>query len=199
MCGPQNWQVSYSILSTQSNGDNVSGILCRIGIKSSDGWCYKEDGAEPTDIEAFKGGISSAFKRCASAWGVGRYLYDLEEGFATVVERGTPGSRYAKANFSKIKDKPDWNEFFWVPPRLPEWATPKRSEVARPPSNLVEALKIGKALGWDKDTAQSYCMARWNVDQSTKLAPQDYQELLRVISSVECEQACSDAIDELRQ
>lgn len=38
----------------------------------------KEDGAEDTQFEAKKGGLSDAFKRAAVQWGVGRYLYDAK-------------------------------------------------------------------------------------------------------------------------
>ena len=35
-------------------------------------------GVSNTDIEPVKGGLSNAFKRAASMWGIGRYLYDLK-------------------------------------------------------------------------------------------------------------------------
>ncbi len=37
----------------------------------------KSDGAGSTDIEPIKGGLSNAFKRAASIWNIGRYLYEL--------------------------------------------------------------------------------------------------------------------------
>ena len=42
----------------------------------------KWDAAENTQVEAVKGGRSGAMKRAAVQWGIGRYLYNLEEGFA---------------------------------------------------------------------------------------------------------------------
>lgn len=51
---------------------------CRIGIKVSDEWVWKSDGAGETQVEAEKGAFSGAIKRAAVSWGVGRYLYDLE-------------------------------------------------------------------------------------------------------------------------
>lgn len=54
------------------------GIICRIYFRDDSGkWCYREDGAENTEIEAIKGGISASLKRTGSALGIGRYLYKL--------------------------------------------------------------------------------------------------------------------------
>ena len=40
---------------------------------------YQKKMVEAIDnTKAIKGGISSAFKRVASVWGIGRYLYSLE-------------------------------------------------------------------------------------------------------------------------
>lgn len=71
------WKTSYRKLK--------DGWICTISVKApfdfprnaAEVWVDKEDGAEPTDIEAFKGGISSAFKRAAVVWGIGRYLYEF--------------------------------------------------------------------------------------------------------------------------
>lgn len=40
-------------------------------------WISVEDGANSTDFESVKGGLSSALKRTAVCLGIGRYLYDL--------------------------------------------------------------------------------------------------------------------------
>jgi len=57
----------------------------------------KWDGAENTDFEAIKGGLSDAFKRAGYKWGIGRYLYRLESAWVpcelhgkTVVLKSTP-------------------------------------------------------------------------------------------------------------
>lgn len=41
-------------------------------------WIDKSDGAENTDVESIKGGISDAFKRSAVKWNVGRYMYKMK-------------------------------------------------------------------------------------------------------------------------
>lgn len=57
----------------------VSSQLCGLSIYHEERgeWIEKIDGAENTDIETIKGGISDSFKRAAVLWGIGRYLYDI--------------------------------------------------------------------------------------------------------------------------
>jgi hypothetical protein len=55
-------------------------------------------------------------KRAAVQWGIGRYLYDLEEGWAVICEKDK------EANHAKTKDG---LEFHWKPPPLPTWALPE--------------------------------------------------------------------------
>ncbi len=113
VCGPENWKVSYSFVGEK-------GVVCNLSILINDKWITKQDGAEMTNIESFKGGISSALKRAGSAWGMGRYLYSLEATFAEIVPHRTPGSQ-----FGKLKNG---ESFSWLPPRLPEWALPSKSK-----------------------------------------------------------------------
>lgn len=111
--GPMSWKAEYSFI-------GQTGVVCRLSIKDEKGeWLTKEDGAEMTDIEPFKGGISGALKRAAVLWGIGRYLYDLESGFVTVVDRSAKGAKHGQT-----KDK---EQFYWLPPTLPAWAQPKSS------------------------------------------------------------------------
>lgn len=115
--GPENWQVKYSFI---PGSERVApGVICELGISCGEQWIWKQDGAEQTDIESFKGGISGALKRAGSAWSIGRYLYGLEAGFATIVDKGTTGALYGKTKEGKA--------FYWLPPALPKWALPAPS------------------------------------------------------------------------
>lgn len=110
--GPENWCNEYRHIETSGK----HGVLCGISILMDDGkWITKWDGAENTDFEPLKGGLSDSMKRAAVQWGIGRYLYDIEEGWAEIVESRTPGSRYQSANAKN--DMPGYN---WLPPRLGE-------------------------------------------------------------------------------
>ena len=113
VCGPENWTNDF-------RAGPGGGVICRIGVNvEGAGWVYKEDGAENTDIEAVKGGLSGAMKRAAVQWGCGRYLYGLEESFGLVHEFGLHSA-------GKGAEK-----FRWNPPGLPEWALPS-TEPAHP-------------------------------------------------------------------
>jgi len=111
--GPLHWNVSYTFI-------EKTGVIAKIGVYDAieNQWVYKEDGAEMTEIEAFKGGISSALKRAGNVWGIGRYLYKLESEFADVRMGSTPGYNFAKTKEGK--------NFWWRPPTIPDWALPAK-------------------------------------------------------------------------
>jgi len=114
ICGAENWQNEYKEAP-------CGGVLCGLSIYIEDRgvgdrWVTKWDGAENTDIEGVKGGLSGSMKRAGSQWGIGRYLYGLEDGFATIVQKGAKGAKSAKTKDNK------W--FYWLPPQLPAWALP---------------------------------------------------------------------------
>jgi len=107
VCGPENWKVIYR--------EMKESFLCGLSIRVNGKWVTKWDGAEETDIEKIKGGISDSFKRAGVCWGIGRYLYSLESAFGIVCDNG--------AYNAKTKD----GEYFkWNPPALPDWALPKK-------------------------------------------------------------------------
>lgn len=66
----------------------VNSQLCTISIYDEERhqWISKTDGAENTDIEPIKGGLSDSFKRCAVKWNIGRYLYNFEPVWVNLVE-----------------------------------------------------------------------------------------------------------------
>lgn len=96
------------------------GQLCGISIKFDGEWITKWDGAQDTQFEAVKGGLSDSMKRAAVQWGIGRYLYNLDEAFAIVSDKG---KHYQSA--SKDRDgKEKCPAFRWDEPSLPAWALP---------------------------------------------------------------------------
>ena len=69
--GIDGWKVSYRPID--------GGFICSLSLKLNNEWITKEDGANLTDYEKIKGGISGAFKRAASSgYGIGRYIYNIE-------------------------------------------------------------------------------------------------------------------------
>lgn len=107
--GPDKWKNEF----IQMQGS----FLCGISVKIGDEWVTKWDGAQETNIEATKGGISGAMKRAAVQWGIGRYLYDLPETWAQPLKSG--GQYYSPQDKSK-----GIVAFGWNPPILPPWALP---------------------------------------------------------------------------
>jgi len=65
--GPVGWQTRYEFI----GGRMICNLSCNIGGE----WVTKADGADDTNIEAAKGGISDSLKRAAVLWGIFRYGY----------------------------------------------------------------------------------------------------------------------------
>lgn len=106
------WSVDYrpidmGVIKRQRRGfdteEPIKGFICSITLYNGGEKYTREDGANLTDFEAFKGGLSGAFKRAASAWGIGRYLYDLPVTWAPI------------DNWGNVIRKPN----------LPLWALPE--------------------------------------------------------------------------
>ncbi len=142
--GPDAWKVSYSPFGGVTG--IAGGVMCQLSVRIGSEWVTKEDGAEQTDFEPFKGGISSALKRAGSAWGIGRYLYMLESGYADISPTRKEGYRWGKTKGG--------DSFYWAPPQLPDWALPAKEKPA--PSvtiNGVKSVIIPKSSGVDMPSA----------------------------------------------
>ncbi len=96
--GPFGWRNEYREWKATSQ-------LCGISVRHDGEWITKWDGAEDSDMESVKGGLSDAMKRAAYQWGIGRYLYKLEAVWMPIEQRGRS---------SVLKGTPN----------LPAWALP---------------------------------------------------------------------------
>ncbi len=86
VCGPENWYNDFK--PWHSNGKKEA-QLCGIAIYfEGRGFITKWDGAEDSDIESVKGGLSDSMKRAAVQWGIGRVLYDLNTVWVEIEKRG---------------------------------------------------------------------------------------------------------------
>lgn len=81
------------------------GVLCTISVRINGEWISKTDGADDTDFEPTKGGLSDSFKRAAVLLGCGRYLYRLEPQWVAIKPSGK-------------------SHIFVEKPTLPDWALP---------------------------------------------------------------------------
>ncbi len=112
--GPENWRNEF-----KPGPDG--GVMCGLSIRVGHEWVTKWDGAENTDVEGVKGGLSGAMKRAAVQWGIGRYLYTLDESFAHVHDNG------------RFRGKTrEGTSFRWDPPRLPASVLPAEPAPAAP-------------------------------------------------------------------
>lgn len=109
--GPANWK------NEEFKTAPCGGLLCGLSIKIDNEWITKWDGAENTNIESVKGGLTDSLKRVAKYWGIGRYLDKLPSMKAVFRNDG----RYID-NLGN-KGKPQY--FRWNPPKLPGVALPK--------------------------------------------------------------------------
>lgn len=109
VAGPANWRDEYA-----SGPDG--GVLCGLSLRIDDEWITKWDGADNSDIEAVKGGLTDAFKRVAVKWGIGRYLYNLDGVWVECTVRGKTVVLSKK-------------------PTLPAWALPKPAPRTTAPTN----------------------------------------------------------------
>jgi hypothetical protein len=123
VCGPGNWRNEYAC---PPNAPPGTAALCTIYIRIDGEWVGKSDGADNTDMEATKGGLSDSMKRAAVQWAIGRYLYDLEEGWVDTSTDKQKDWRYQAAN-----EKKGLPAFYWKPPQLPGWALPAAAQAQK--------------------------------------------------------------------
>lgn len=119
--GPGNWKDEYT------NGPG-GGVLCGLSVRVGDEWVTKWDGAENTQFEAVKGGITAAFKRACYKWGLGRYLSSVKPVWVRAEPIGDKGCKPLET------------------PALPAWALPAR------PGTPAQAQPNGAPSQGDKKT-----------------------------------------------
>lgn len=95
--GAMNWTNEFMLWQDKAQ-------ICGIGLYDAERgtWVMKYDGAENTDIEPVKGGLSDSFKRAAVLWGIGRYLYDMESIWVEIEPSGK-SYRIKKEEYAKLR------------------------------------------------------------------------------------------------
>jgi hypothetical protein len=156
------------------------GQLCGISVKFEGEWITKFDGADDSNMEATKGGLSDAMKRAAYQWGIGRYLYELPSVWMPIKKQG---SSYVLTDT----------------PKLPAWALPEGYKPEKQSSTVEEAEKVftqkaseeqRQALG---DIAKTFNLSPvdmigkmdklYNVKSSKDLTAEQASELLAIIQA----------------
>lgn len=119
ICGVDGWKNEFTYPTDKA-------IICGISIKLTDEWLTKWDGAEETNIEAVKGGLSGSMKRAAVQWGIGRYLYRIPVTYVTpLTNQPKPMDDYivTQAKIAGAKTR-----IYFKRPKLPLWALPKEED-----------------------------------------------------------------------
>ena len=93
--GPH-WMTSYC-------AGPSGGVMCTLSVKWDGEWVSRCGVAENTNIEAVKGGASDALKRAATAYGIGRHLYDLGATFATIQDKANYDVESGRSVYCKGK------------------------------------------------------------------------------------------------
>jgi hypothetical protein len=159
--GPENWRNEFQHID--------SAFLCGLSLRIDSEWITKWDGAQESQIEATKGGISGAMKRAAVQWRIGRYLYDLTEGWANIHAGGK--------NYVGEDRKNNVPAFKWDPPQLPAWALPKSDFVTR--SQLADIEALIAETGADKE---KFC--EWlGVKTLADIPAQHYDKAIRALEA----------------
>jgi len=110
--GRGNWQRKHSSFIYEKDKSIVS---CSIGIKIKGEWIWREDAGDSGQREELeeKSLMTNSFKRAASAWGIGDFLYKL--GFPTIDTNKVLPEQVTKTNpkphpvDEKGEKIPDWN------------------------------------------------------------------------------------------
>jgi hypothetical protein len=153
--GPFGWKNIFRTWKDKSQ-------ICGISVKHDDEWITKWDGSDDSNVDAVKGGLSSAMKRAAVQWGIGRYLYKIDQFKVPVQENGN--------NYCNVKVKSNGKEEYitgyWNTPALPDWALPEKETPGT--QNNKGVLEVitgtgGKTDNKDKDKDKTqgddYCVS----------------------------------------
>lgn len=210
VCGPDGWRNEYQALgereifdkNNQSNGKKTS-QLCGISVWSEvrGEWITKWDGAEESDIEAIKGSLSSAMKRAAVQWGIGRYLYYLESPWVEIEPQG----RSYRIKPTQVIALPGWalpggsgkpgirdekrprveTAGYAYPPRqqAPQAPQPQQAPAGNRQAGKLtvkqvdRALRKGEAANQSREDILFWINKKYNVKAIEDLSRQQYDEL----------------------
>ena len=91
-CAMERLDAAFGVLGWKSEFKEVTdGFLCTLSVRNDNGeWICKTDGAQRTDVEGLKGGVSGSLKRTAVQLGLGRSLYDFPKVMIQTTDKFIP-------------------------------------------------------------------------------------------------------------
>jgi len=158
------WEDSYQPIQND--------FICTLTVEVDGKKISKQNGASQTQVEGFKGGVSNSFKRvCASGFGIGRYLYDLDTVFAEVITEQKPsGNEWKKASF-KDKKTNQFVHYWWKPPRLPREALPSVETIS------IDQAKELKEIAKQKNQSIDMVLKRFKLTRMGEMSNEIYNQL----------------------
>ena len=116
VCGPDGWSFDLETIKSDNKTVAIKGCL---GVRfPNKGWVYRSDIGEISKTAAYKGGASDSLKRCAVQFGIGRYLYYLEN-------RWVPIDSYKQFTSDPRESLPNWA----LPSKIKNWEDIAESEL----------------------------------------------------------------------
>lgn len=161
---PFGWSDSYEPL-----GDD---FICTLTVEYDGKKVSKQNGASKTQVEGFKGGISNSFKRvCASGFGIGRYLYDLDVMFAeTTTENMSKNKDWKRGSF-KPKGLNQHITYYWKIPKLPTKHMPIIDTI-----NQDQGKEL-RDLAKEKNQSLDLVLKRFKIDRLGELTQESFNQL----------------------
>ena len=139
--------------------------ICGISCKINNEWITKWDGAQDTNMEPVKGGLSDSMKRAARMWGIGRYLTLIPNKWYKIKQQG---KSYVLAETPQL---PDW--------ALPEnkanveWVEPE--QINEIPAGVLKCIEAFDDLGVSQQDLENYLH-----NEASMFDEQNIQELKSV-------------------
>lgn len=108
VCGANGWQTNVEPI---YEGSSLIGVKCSLSIRFPDGhWITREDVGEVSKTSKLKGAASDSIKRCAVQFGIGRYLYYLDN-------KWCPIDSYKQFTSDPRQSLPTWA----IPSKIENW------------------------------------------------------------------------------
>lgn len=145
-----------------------NGQLCGISVKNEGEWVTKWDGAEDTNFESLKGGLSDSMKRSAYQWGIGRYLYSMPTIWVKIKQ---VGKSYAIDMSKKELEKLIPKEF------LPQSYTFKITQ-----EHIKKIMAIASECGFTDKDVKKWIKVKFNKDSKKDLNLHEYETLINALS-----------------
>lgn len=147
-------------------------FICTLTVENGGKRVSKQNGASQTQVEGFKGGISNSFKRvCASGFGIGRYLYDLDTMFAETTTTDPKNKDWIKSSF-KDKQSGQYVKYWFKKPQMPEYAKPTATD-----EQIKDLRELIDQKGSSEDAIIAFTIEKYGVSKLENLSTNQYMAI----------------------